>query len=66
MHRMRHSDTRAKENLKESFSQDISKKELAGEKIESILTHAPGNNAPIGGLKVTTKKWMVRRASIRD
>ncbi|MEP7207715.1 MAG: phosphoglucomutase (alpha-D-glucose-1,6-bisphosphate-dependent), partial [Casimicrobiaceae bacterium] len=29
--------------------------ELAGEPIESILTRAPGNDAPIGGLKVTAK-----------
>ena len=29
--------------------------ELAGEKIQSVLTHAPGNNAPIGGLKVVAE-----------
>ena len=27
-------------------------KELAGEKIQKLVTHAPGNGAPIGGLKV--------------
>jgi phosphoglucomutase len=53
-----------KKILKNLSSQDISKKELAGEKIESILTHAPGNNAPIGGLKVTTKSgWFAARPS---
>ena len=53
-----------KKILKNLSRQDISKKELAGEKIESILTHAPGNNAPIGGLKVTTKSgWFAARPS---
>ncbi len=38
--------------------------ELAGEKIESILTQAPGNGAPIGGLKVTTASgWFAARPS---
>jgi phosphoglucomutase len=37
---------------------------LAGEKIEATLTRAPGNNAPIGGLKVTTKNgWFAARPS---
>jgi phosphoglucomutase len=50
--------------LKNLSSHDISKKELAGEKIESILTQAPGNNASIGGLKVTTKNgWFAARPS---
>jgi phosphoglucomutase len=53
-----------KKILKSLSSQDISKKELAGEKIESILTQAPGNNALIGGLKVTTKSgWFAARPS---
>ncbi|MEO5701482.1 MAG: phosphoglucomutase (alpha-D-glucose-1,6-bisphosphate-dependent) [Casimicrobiaceae bacterium] len=38
--------------------------ELAGEPIESILTRAPGNDAPIGGLKVTAKSgWFAARPS---
>ncbi len=38
--------------------------ELAGEKIQNILTHAPGNDALIGGLKVTTKSgWFAARPS---
>jgi phosphoglucomutase len=38
--------------------------ELAGEKIEAKLTTAPGNNAPIGGLKVVTKNgWFAARPS---
>ncbi|MEQ9409794.1 MAG: hypothetical protein RIK87_18810 [Fuerstiella sp.] len=38
--------------------------ELAGEKIQKMLTHAPGNNAPIGGLKVITENgWFAARPS---
>jgi phosphoglucomutase len=38
--------------------------ELAGEKIESIITAAPGNGAPIGGVKVSTKSgWFAARPS---
>jgi phosphoglucomutase len=38
--------------------------ELAGEPITSKLTRAPGNNAPIGGLKVlTTNGWFAARPS---
>lgn len=38
--------------------------ELAGEVIEARLTRAPGNDAPIGGLKVTTKNgWFAARPS---
>jgi phosphoglucomutase len=38
--------------------------ELAGEPIEQILTQAPGNNAPIGGVKVTARGgWFAARPS---
>jgi phosphoglucomutase len=38
--------------------------ELAGDKIEQILTAAPGNGAPIGGLKIGTKNgWFAARPS---
>jgi phosphoglucomutase len=38
--------------------------ELAGEKITSLLTKAPGNDAPIGGLKVVTPSgWFAARPS---
>jgi len=37
---------------------------LAGEKIELMLTTAPANGAPIGGLKVVTKNgWFAARPS---
>jgi phosphoglucomutase len=39
-------------------------KDLAGEKIQAILTTAPGNNAPIGGLKVVAENgWFAARPS---
>ena len=42
----------------------IKAKELAGESITSKLTHAPGNNAAIGGLKVVTENgWFAARPS---
>lgn len=37
---------------------------LAGEPITDKLTRAPGNNAPIGGFKVTTANgWFAARLS---
>ena len=45
-------------------ARDIAAKELAGEKITSILTTAPGNNEPIGGVKVITEAgWFAARPS---
>ena len=44
--------------------EQITTEELAGEKIEQVLVNAPGNNAPIGGLKVATKNaWFAARPS---
>ena len=41
--------------------------ELAGEKIQTILTNAPGNGAPIGGLKVVAESgWFAARPSGTD
>ena len=38
--------------------------ELAGEKIDQVLTHAPGNNAAIGGVKVMSQSgWFAARPS---
>ena len=38
--------------------------ELAGEKIQTILTRAPGNNAPLGGLKAEAANgWFAARPS---
>jgi len=42
----------------------VSCDDLAGEKIQSIITDAPGNCAPIGGVKVsTTTGWFAARPS---
>jgi len=42
----------------------VKAKELAGEAITAILTEAPGNKAPIGGLKVETENgWFAARPS---
>ncbi|HYK78572.1 MAG TPA: phosphoglucomutase (alpha-D-glucose-1,6-bisphosphate-dependent) [Micropepsaceae bacterium] len=39
-------------------------KELAGEPIESMLSRAPGNGAPIGGIKIIAKSgWFAARPS---
>ena len=44
--------------------QQITSTELAGEKIESILTQAPGNGAAIGGIKVSAASgWFAARPS---
>jgi phosphoglucomutase len=43
---------------------DVSASELAGHPIEAVLTTAPGNGAPIGGLKVVTAQgWFAVRPS---
>jgi phosphoglucomutase len=44
--------------------QQVRSSELAGEKIRAILTRAPGNGAPIGGLKVVSDNgWFAARPS---
>ena len=44
--------------------QRVLSRDLAGERILSILSHAPGNGAPIGGLKVITENgWFAARPS---
>ena len=50
--------------LQKLSPEQVSAKELAGEKIEAMLTRAPGNQADIGGLKVVTKNgWFAARPS---
>jgi len=45
-------------------SQQVRTKDLAGEKIQAILTTAPGNGAPIGGLKLVAESgWFAARPS---
>jgi len=53
-----------KARLKSLSPEDVAGTELAGEPITSKLTKAPGNNASIGGLKVTTENgWFAARPS---
>ncbi|MGV8945496.1 MAG: phosphoglucomutase (alpha-D-glucose-1,6-bisphosphate-dependent) [Lutibacter sp.] len=53
-----------KQKLKKLSGTQIKHKDLAGEKIKLILTNAPGNNAPIGGVKVITENgWFAARPS---
>ncbi len=50
--------------LQKLSPQDVQATELAGEPILAKLTHAPGNGAPIGGLKVVTQNgWFAARPS---
>jgi phosphoglucomutase len=53
-----------KELLAKLSPHEVKITELAGEKIQNVLTHAPGNGAPIGGLKVTAESgWFAARPS---
>jgi phosphoglucomutase len=61
-------DTAATREQKAKLGQlspdQVSASELAGEKITAKLTRAPGNDAPIGGLKVVTATgWFAARPS---
>jgi len=53
-----------KERLAKLSPQQVKLTELAGETIQTVLTHAPGNGAPIGGLKVVAESgWFAARPS---
>ncbi len=50
--------------LLELSPQQVKCTDLAGEKIQTILTRAPGNDAPIGGIKVIAESgWFAARPS---
>jgi phosphoglucomutase len=54
----------AKARLGTLSAGDVTADELAGERITARLTEAPGNGAPLGGLKVTTDGgWFAARPS---
>jgi phosphoglucomutase len=57
--------TPEQKTLLAKLSPDLVKiKDLAGEKIQAVLTRAPGNDAPIGGLKVLAENgWFAARPS---
>jgi phosphoglucomutase len=53
-----------KKKLSNLSPQQVSSTELAGDKIEAVLSHAPGNGAAIGGVKVVTGNgWFAARPS---
>ena len=53
-----------KDRLKKLSPQQVKSADLAGEKIQAILTTAPGNGAAIGGLKVIAQSaWFAARPS---
>ncbi|WP_025915454.1 phosphoglucomutase (alpha-D-glucose-1,6-bisphosphate-dependent) [Herminiimonas sp. CN] len=53
-----------KKMLSKLSQQQVQCSELAGEKIQSVLTKAPGNGASIGGVKVSTDGgWFAARPS---
>ena len=53
-----------KQRLSQLSARQIASAELAGEKIQHILTQAPGNGAAIGGVKVSTPSgWFAARPS---
>jgi phosphoglucomutase len=50
--------------LKSMSESDLDASDLAGEPVKQVLTRAPENDAPIGGLKVTTENgWFAARPS---
>jgi phosphoglucomutase len=53
-----------KAKLQKLSPEQLRASELAGERIEQILDRAPGNDAPIGGIKaVTASGWFAARPS---
>ena len=53
-----------KAKLSKLSPDDVKESDLAGDRILAKLTKAPGNNEPIGGLKVVTKTgWFAARPS---
>jgi len=59
-----HATPAQKSRLKQLDRSRIRSAEIAGEKIEQVLTTAPGNGAPIGGVKVTSRSgWFAARPS---
>ena len=58
--------TPAQKKLLKALSPDkLAMKELAGETVRATLTAAPGNGAPIGGIKVVSRQRLVRGAAFR-
>ena len=53
-----------KQRLARLSPSEVRNTDLAGEKIHSVINHAPGNGAPIGGVKVIAENgWFAARPS---
>ncbi len=53
-----------KEMLRKLSPDQVRLREIAGEPIQTVLTHAPGNGAALGGLKVVAENgWFAARPS---
>jgi phosphoglucomutase len=59
-----HATAEEKLVLRRLSAQDIVATSIAGDPIETVLTEAPGDRQPIGGLKITTARgWIAVRPS---
>ncbi len=59
-----HADAQQKKRLSGLTAGQVADRQLAGEAIRSILDRAPGNDAPIGGIKVIADSgWFAARPS---
>jgi phosphoglucomutase len=57
-------NTQQKAILAKLSKESIQSSTLAGERIQTILTHAPGDGQPIGGVKVMAENgWFAARPS---
>lgn len=57
-------DAETRKRLTGLRAEDVDIRTLGGEPVTEILTHAPGNGAPIGGLKVCAESgWFAARPS---
>jgi phosphoglucomutase len=55
---------RQKKKLSEPSREQVNISQMAGERVEQVIEHAPGNDAAIGGIKVVTKNgWFAARPS---
>jgi phosphoglucomutase len=53
-----------KERLARLAPRDVQLRELAGEPVDRVLDRAPGNDAPIGGIKaISPNAWFAARPS---
>ncbi len=57
-------NAKQKSILKNLSPQQVQARELAGEPVRSVLSNAPGNGQPIGGIKVSSENgWFAARPS---